>query len=98
MTMDLDINSLKRYFSTQPVEKAWIFGSYARGEATEDSDVDILISFVKNTGIGMKFIKMIRDLESTLNHKVDLVEEATLLPWIKPYVEKDRILIYERES
>ena len=95
--MDLDINSLKRYFSTQPVEKAWIFGSYARGEATEDSDVDILISFVKNTGIGMKFIKMIRDLESTLNHRVDLVEETTLLPWIKPYVEKDRILIYERE-
>ena len=34
-----------RVFKTQPVLKAWIFGSYARGEETENSDVDILVSF-----------------------------------------------------
>ncbi len=36
---------LAEYFKTQPVLKAWLFGSYARGEETEDSDVDIYFSF-----------------------------------------------------
>jgi hypothetical protein len=33
---------IAEYFKTQPVLKAWLFGSYARGEEREDSDVDIL--------------------------------------------------------
>lgn len=37
---------LKEFFSTQPVERAWVFGSYARGEETPDSDIDIMVSFI----------------------------------------------------
>ncbi len=33
------------YFKTQPVVKAWLFGSFARGEETPESDVDILVEF-----------------------------------------------------
>ena len=96
--MDLDLNSLREYFSTQPVEKAWLFGSFARGEANQESDVDILISFNRKESIGMKFIKMINDLEDKLHRHVDLVEEGTLLPWIRTHVDKDKVLIYEREN
>lgn len=39
------INTLRDYFATQPIEKAWLFGSYSRGEQTEESDVDILVTF-----------------------------------------------------
>jgi predicted nucleotidyltransferase len=35
------INKLKRFFALQPIEKAWLFGSYSRGEETNLSDVDI---------------------------------------------------------
>ena len=36
--------TLAEYFATQPVLKAWLFGSYARGEQREDSDVDIMVA------------------------------------------------------
>lgn len=42
------INKLKQFFAYQPIEKAWVFGSYSHGEETEDSDVDILVRFTKN--------------------------------------------------
>lgn len=35
--------TIAEYFKTQPVLKAWLFGSFARGEETPDSDVDILV-------------------------------------------------------
>ena len=39
------INDIRQYFSTQPVKKAWLFGSFSRGEETSKSDVDILVEF-----------------------------------------------------
>lgn len=41
------IDLLRKYFSTQPVLKAWLFGSFSRGEETQDSDVDIIVSLDK---------------------------------------------------
>ena len=41
------------YFKTQPVLKAWLFGSFARGEEREDSDVDILVKFDRSLPIGL---------------------------------------------
>ncbi|MCH5234880.1 MAG: nucleotidyltransferase domain-containing protein [Muribaculaceae bacterium] len=96
--MTIDLNIIREYFSSQPIDKAWLFGSFARGDAREDSDVDILINFTEKTKIGMKFISIINDLEARLQRNVDLVEEKSLVPWIKPYIEKDKILIYEREA
>lgn len=49
------IELLRKYFSTQPVLKAWLFGSFSRGEETQDSDVDIIVSLDKSKPIGLKF-------------------------------------------
>ena len=46
------------YFKTQPVLKAWIFGSFARGEETPLSDVDILVVLDHSQPIGLKFFGM----------------------------------------
>ena len=54
---------IAEYFKTQPVLKAWLFGSYARGEETDDSDVDILIVLDHSQPIGLKFFGMWGDLE-----------------------------------
>lgn len=91
------LQKIASYFATQPIKKAWLFGSFAREEASADSDIDILVVFNDNIRIGMKFIEMIGTLEQMLNRTVDLVEEKTLLPWVRPTVEKERILIYERK-
>ena len=74
------------YFKTQPVLKAWLFGSCARGEETPRSDVDIL--FVPDRS-GKPFTLfthggMLMDLQELLGHDVDLVVNGTL----RPYAEK----------
>ena len=92
------IAALRHYFSTQPVLKAWLFGSFSRGEETHESDIDIIVSLDKSQPIGLKFFGMWSDLEELLGRKVDLVSEGTLLPFAKKSVDKDQILVYERKK
>jgi len=85
------------YFKTQPVLKAWLFGSYSRGEQRPWSDVDILVQYDRRQPIGLlKIAGMKVDLEDLLGHEVDLVEDGMLRPWAEESVNRDRRLIYER--
>ena len=87
------------YFKTQPVQKAWIFGSYARGEETADSDVDILVEYDKNARISLLTIShMMGELERTTGRHVDLIEEGCLLPFAVESANRDKRLIYERRG
>ena len=89
--------TLSRFFESKPIDKAWIFGSYARGEQTPLSDIDILVDFIEdNYPSLLSHAAMICDLEDIFNLKVDLVPRKNLYPCIKKEVEKDKILIYER--
>ena len=81
MTTGMMTKTIAEYFKTQPVLKAWLFGSYSRGEQTKDSDVDILVLLDKSRPIGLKFFGMWNDLEELLGRKVDLVSDGTLLPF-----------------
>ena len=49
---------MAEYFKTQPVLKAWLFGSFARGEQTQDSDIDILVVLDHSQPVGLKFFGM----------------------------------------
>ena len=87
------------YFKTQPVLKAWLFGSYSRGEQKPWSDIDILVQLDREKPIGLiKFAGIICDLEDLLGHKVDLVEEGSLKPYAVDNVNRDKKLIYAREK
>ncbi|MBR4379862.1 MAG: nucleotidyltransferase domain-containing protein [Bacteroidaceae bacterium] len=86
------------YFKTQPVVKAWVFGSFARGEETPQSDVDILVVYDKDGVSLLKHAGMIVDLEHLLNRPVDIVEDGTLLPFAVNSANQDKKLIYEREN
>ncbi len=101
--------TIAEYFKTQPVLKAWLFGSFARGEETPDSDIDILVEFDHSTAIGLlAYARMWRELKEKLGRDVDLVEDGTMRPLIalvedgtmRPLIAKDanydRQLIYER--
>ena len=93
------INVIRAYFATQPVLKAWLFGSYARGEQTPDSDIDILVVFDQENGRKVSLLRHIGialGLQDLLGKKVDLITEGTLLPFAKETADKDKVLIYER--
>ena len=86
------------YFKTQPVLKAWLFGSFSRGEETDASDIDILIVLDDNQHVGLKFFGMYEDLKELLGRNVDLVTDRSLAPFARESVDRDKILIYERAA
>lgn len=68
------VNSIKKicepiFRKVPEVECAYLFGSYARNEATTKSDIDLLIVC---HGMGLKFFEMAADLEESINKKVDI--------------------------
>ncbi len=70
-----------------------LFGSFARGEADENSDIDLLVRFSKP--IGWKFYGIAEDLQEFLGKKVDLATENMLNKYIRASVLKDLKVIYE---
>lgn len=96
---EINIDEIKSFLRTQPVEKAWIFGSYARGTQTPDSDIDIIVKLDPHVKVGLfKFSQIALDLEAISKKKVDLVEDETLYNWMETNVSKEKILIYERSA
>ena len=98
MTTEVMTQKIAEYFKTQPVLKAWLFGSYSRGEERPDSDVDILVALDYSQPIGLHFFGMWEDLEEMLNKDVDLVTEGSLMPYAEKSANHDKILIYERAN
>jgi predicted nucleotidyltransferase len=92
------IQLIADYFKTQPVLKAWIFGSFSRGEQTADSDIDILVVLDESQHVGMKFFGMYEDLKALLGRNVDLVTDRSLASFARESVDRDKILIYERTA
>lgn len=79
------------------VAKAAFFGSFARGEATKRSDIDLLVRFKGSRGlldlVGLRF-----ELEKKLGKKVDLLTYGAIHPRLKRYILKDQKLIYGKRS
>jgi len=91
-----DIETIQSYFKTQPVLRAYLFGSYVRGEADSESDIDLLVDLDYSQKIGLQFIQMNIDLEKLLDKKVDLVSSNGLSGYMKPLIEKEKQLIYAK--
>lgn len=91
-----DTNLLRQYFADKPVKRVYLFGSYARNTAVKGaSDIDILLELDYSKPIGMKFFSFQRELEDLLHNKVDVVTSDGISKYVLPYIEKDKILIYE---
>ena len=99
--MQLDsrqISKIGNYFKDKPVLKAYLFGSCARDEADDQSDIDILVELDYAKPIGLEFVQMQLDLHDMLNRQVDLLSQKAIPKHIQPYIEQDRVLVYARGS
>ncbi len=68
-----------------------VFGSYARGEATKDSDIDIAVEI--SGPMGLNFIAMADEIENLFGIKVDVVPKRSIKPAYLSYVEKDIVYV-----
>jgi hypothetical protein len=85
---------LKKY----GVVKASLFGSFVRGEARKDSDIDILVEFSdRENKTLLDLIGLELDLEELLNRKVDVLTYASVHPLLKDYIFKEQETIYEEK-
>src|SRR5258708_36576506 len=99
MFLPLEIRKLQNYLATQPVKKAFVFGSVARNEETSVSDIDLLVELDRHAKIGLvKFASLKYDLERILNKKVDLLAEGGVSKFLIPTIEREKKLIYERRA
>ncbi len=88
---------VQKYLSTIPVRKAWVFGSFARGEETPASDLDLLVDYMVDAKLSLlDVIKYKLQLESIVGREVDLIENGYLKPFAIASAERDKYLIYER--
>jgi len=98
MSTQMMNKAIADYFKTQPIQRAWLFGSFARGEETPLSDVDLLVQYTEGGISLLKHCAMINDLEELLDRPVDLIEDGTLLPFAVETANRDKRLIYERTA
>ncbi|WP_353723176.1 nucleotidyltransferase family protein [Dyadobacter sp. 676] len=85
------------FFQDKPVKRAYLFGSAARGEQNSNSDVDILVDLDYENGADFDtFFDMQEALTAILGTRVDLVSCNGLSPYIRPQIDQEKQLIYEK--
>lgn len=78
------------YYNQFGVKFIGLFGSFARDEANDNSDIDILYKIEKDKKLSMfKYLKLTKQLEDFFHKKIDLVRDETLKPQVKSYIQKD---------
>ncbi|MCQ2142948.1 MAG: nucleotidyltransferase domain-containing protein [Bacteroidales bacterium] len=93
------ITKIQSFFATQPVERVWLFGSFARGEERPDSDVDLLVDYLESSDLSLWDIAGISlKINDYLNKEVDLIENGYLLPFAVKTADHDKFKIYERTN
>ncbi len=84
------------FFSQKPVNKLWLLCSYARSDADENSDIDVLVDIDYTKPVEWDYYTWNEQLAKKLNNKVDIVDAGWENKYIKPFIDKDKFIIYER--
>ena len=92
--LPLGVNRLVELCRQNDVRQVSIFGSVARGEADEQSDIDLLVSFSKRISL-LKMVALERQFSDALGKKVDLLTEAAISPYLREIIKRDLQVLYE---
>ena len=95
MRISVDKSQVKSICDKENIAYLGLFGSYARGEEQEKSDVDILVDFNEIKSF-FQLAKVKEELENIFKKKVDLVLKNNIKESLKPYILKDLIILYEK--
>jgi len=92
--MDKIIDKLISILKKHGAKKIEIFGSYARGEQKETSDLDVIVEFEKRKSL-LELVGIEQELEDALGIKVDLLTRASISPYLIERIEKESKVVLE---
>lgn len=95
MNIEIIEKKISHILTEYGVTYAGVFGSVARGEDKPESDIDILIRMGKPLGM-FSYMALIRNIETSLGRKVDVVTEKSLNKFVRPYVIPELKTVYEK--
>ena len=92
------LSQIKKIFKTFPaIDKAWIYGSFARGDDRPDSDIDLAVK-TDDSFSYFDLAEIQHTIEQRINRKVDIGFLDSFKSHVRAHVEPDLILVYERSS
>lgn len=89
-----EVDTLIELCRRSGVVRILLFGSMARGEAGEDSDIDLLVEFARPISL-LKLVALERELSSALGRKADVLTEAAISPYLRERIRSEAQVIYE---
>jgi predicted nucleotidyltransferase len=92
-TINLNTEEITNICQENDVVMLAVFGSVARGEVTEQSDVDLLVRFSERKSL-LALVRLERVFSETLGRKVDLLTEAAISPYIRDHILNDLQVLY----
>jgi len=97
MTTQIIIKKIIPILKSQGVLKAALFGSYARGDAKKNSDIDLLVKLPGGKSL-LDLVGLQQDIEEKLNIKVDVLTYNGINPLLKDIILKEQKVFYEKKS
>ena len=91
---NLELNKVIEICRENGTRKVSLFGSFVRGEAGPDSDVDLIVEFLEPTGF-LALVKLERELSEALGRPVDLLTEKAISPHLRERILNEQRVIYE---
>lgn len=96
MNLQYDRAKLIQICQNNNIKSLYVFGSYARSENTDKSDIDLLVNYDQPVSL-LVHANIQNTLQDFFDKPVDLVIETNLKPSLKPYITSDLVRIYEKE-
>lgn len=87
------ISLIKPILLNFEIKRASLFGSFAKGNATESSDIDILVEFGEGKSL-FDLIRLEMKIEEVLNKKVDVITFNSIHPYLKESILSEQVVIY----
>jgi uncharacterized protein len=94
--LPFDVSKLIRICRNHHVTMLGLFGSMARGEATETSDIDLVVRFGKPTSL-VTTIALEQQLAHEIGRPIDILTEASISPYLRENIYHDLQVLYEAE-
>lgn len=90
----LNKKDIEDFCKKNDIEYLAIFGSYARGDFREESDIDVLVKFNKRKSL-LDLVRMERELSRIMNRKVDLLTENSISKYLRDIIKRELVVVYE---